>query len=241
MSETIDSASAAASTLFLGHNGEWWDFWLITSVVIAALAATAIGITTAGSIVSHKREAAAAEDALEKFKLITEQKISESNARAEEAKLALEKYRAPRVLTNDGMNRVCEKIKKYAGSRFDLTVPVNMEEGSDLAVAIPVALNKAGWIGVPIPGAETPPNSLTSPSHGIGTTQGVFGVAIGLEAADLSYRTIKKADDLVRALKDEGISAFIDAERLPPMTAPVQIMPIPADNPIIHVRIGNKP
>jgi hypothetical protein len=29
MHEAINSANAAASTLFLGHNGEWWDFWLI--------------------------------------------------------------------------------------------------------------------------------------------------------------------------------------------------------------------
>jgi hypothetical protein len=46
MPETINSANAAASTLFLGHNGEWWDFWLIASVVFAALAAIAIGIAT---------------------------------------------------------------------------------------------------------------------------------------------------------------------------------------------------
>ena len=43
MTETIDSAGTAASTVFLGHNGEWWDFWLIGSVAFAALAATAIG------------------------------------------------------------------------------------------------------------------------------------------------------------------------------------------------------
>jgi hypothetical protein len=69
MTETIDGANAAASTLFLGHNGEWWDFWLIISVVFAALAAIAIGITTTGSLVSLKREASAAEATLEKYKL----------------------------------------------------------------------------------------------------------------------------------------------------------------------------
>jgi hypothetical protein len=98
MTETIASANAAASTMFLGHNGEWWDSALILAVIFAALAGVAVGITTAGSIVSHKREAAAADVALEKFKLETEGKISESNARAKEAELAMLRLRTPRFL-----------------------------------------------------------------------------------------------------------------------------------------------
>jgi len=89
MTETISSASDAASTLFLGHNGEWWDFWLIISVIVAALAATAIGVTTTGSIVSHKREAVAAEEGLQKYKLDTTKEVSEANARTKEAELSL--------------------------------------------------------------------------------------------------------------------------------------------------------
>jgi hypothetical protein len=85
MQDTINSANAAASSLFLGHNGEWWDFWLIVSLVLAALIATAVGVTTAGSIVAHKREAAEAEGSLERYKLETGTQISEANARAKEA------------------------------------------------------------------------------------------------------------------------------------------------------------
>ena len=87
MTETISNANAAASTLFLGHDGEWWDFWLIMSVIAAAVVAAAIGVTTAGSIVSHKREGAAAEEALDRYKLDTRQKIAEANARQKEAEL----------------------------------------------------------------------------------------------------------------------------------------------------------
>jgi len=98
MTETIDSTKAAASTLFLGHNGEWWDFSLIVAGILVTLAALAAVVATAGSIVAHKREAAAADLALEKFKLETEGKISESNARAKEAELAMLRLRAPRFL-----------------------------------------------------------------------------------------------------------------------------------------------
>ena len=51
MTETIDSANAAASSPFLGQNGEWWDFWLIVSVIVAASAAIAIGITELAPVV----------------------------------------------------------------------------------------------------------------------------------------------------------------------------------------------
>ena len=111
MAENIDSANAAASTLFLGQNGEWWDFWLIVSVIIAASAAIAIGIATTGSVVSHKREAASAESALEQFKLQTEEKISDANARAEEAKLELAKFRAPRVLTPEQKATIVNELR----------------------------------------------------------------------------------------------------------------------------------
>lgn len=85
MTETINNANAAASTLFLGHNGEWWDFWLIVSVIIAALAATAVGIMTTGSLVSHKREAIAAGKALAAYQLETGKQISGANAEAAKA------------------------------------------------------------------------------------------------------------------------------------------------------------
>lgn len=85
MQETIASANAAASTLFLGHDGEWWDFWLISSLVFAAVAAIAIGLTTTGSIVSHKREALASEMSLEAYKLTVDGKVADAKKEGIEA------------------------------------------------------------------------------------------------------------------------------------------------------------
>jgi hypothetical protein len=93
MTETINSANAAASTLFLGHNGEWWDFWLIVSVIVAALVATTIGVTTAGSIISHKREAAASERTFDEYKLETGKKIAEAEEHTAEAQLETERLK----------------------------------------------------------------------------------------------------------------------------------------------------
>lgn len=87
MADTIPSTAATNSTLFLGHDGEFWDFWLIVSVVIAAMAATAIGVVTAGSVISHKREAAAAaERSLEEYKLRTAEQLAMAQAESENAK-----------------------------------------------------------------------------------------------------------------------------------------------------------
>jgi hypothetical protein len=110
MTETIDSANVAASTLFLGQNGEFWDFWLIMSVVLAALSAIAIGVTTTGSIVSHKREAASAEEALERYKLSTSKEIAEANARTKESELALGELSSPRNIDPVAFNKVLEGV-----------------------------------------------------------------------------------------------------------------------------------
>jgi hypothetical protein len=104
MTETIASANAAASSLFLGHNGEFWDFWLIASVVVAALSAIAIGVTTAGSIISHKREGTAAEEALERYKLDTSKEVAEANKGTAQAQLELQKLQAWRMVNPEKFN-----------------------------------------------------------------------------------------------------------------------------------------
>jgi hypothetical protein len=143
MQETVNNANAAISTLFLGHDGEWWDGWVIWSVVFAALAAVAIGVATAGSIVAHKREAAASDRSLEEYKLSTakeitdarvesDKKIAEANARAaeanqkaEEEKLArvkIEEKLAPRTLTPASQKLIAEGISKFKGTSLDILI-----------------------------------------------------------------------------------------------------------------------
>lgn len=82
----MNNTSADASTLFLGHNGEFWDFCLILSVIAAAFVAAAIGATTAGSVISHKREAAHAKTDFDKYKVDVGKNISDANDRVAAAK-----------------------------------------------------------------------------------------------------------------------------------------------------------
>lgn len=138
MTETISNANAAASTLFLGHNGEWWDFWLIISVIIAALAATAIGVATVGSIVSHKREAKSAEEALDRYKLETEKKISEANERAEDARLEQERLKQLvkwRTVSPEDMKVLTTELAK-GGGEIDIAFAPSDPESEYFALKI---------------------------------------------------------------------------------------------------------
>jgi hypothetical protein len=175
MPETINSANAAASTLFLGQNGEWWDFWLIVAVVFAALAAVAIGVTTTGSIVSHKREAAAADWELNRYKLETSEKISASIAAGESAKaetaraneriaglnndaarltaenLALQTVLLPRHVGLFGLNEEPRAkiwfagFERWAGTKILIQVVSGDPEAQNLANEIAIVLSKFGW------------------------------------------------------------------------------------------------
>jgi hypothetical protein len=66
---TVTGVTAITASGFLGQSGAWWEFWLVMALVAAVLAATAVGVTAAGSIIAHKREASAAGAALVEFRL----------------------------------------------------------------------------------------------------------------------------------------------------------------------------
>lgn len=79
------SAQATPSNLLFGLTGEAWDRWLIGAVYLAAIAAAAVGITTAGSIISHKREAERAQIELETYKTEVAGKVADATKQGIEA------------------------------------------------------------------------------------------------------------------------------------------------------------
>lgn len=186
MNETISNANAAASTLFLGHSGEWWDSWLIISVIAAAMVATAIGITTAGSIISHKREARSADKALEAYKLTVDAKVADAKKEGIEAgrtagdalvraaelekeaanlRLELARLSTPRVrlITPEAAATLVERLKPFAGTKFDIGhAQIGREQWDFLWVLEPI-FPQAGWEFVnwnpgplPLPGQSRP-------------------------------------------------------------------------------------
>jgi hypothetical protein len=68
---------------------------------------------------------------------------AEANARAAEAKLALEKFKAPRSLKQP--KSVVEKLKPFAGMPFDVALNIEPEVIS-LMDQITLSLREAGWV-----------------------------------------------------------------------------------------------
>jgi hypothetical protein len=79
--QAMNATDVATSTaLLLGQDGDWWDFWMMASLIFVAVGAIAGAAFTTGSVLVHKREAAAASAALERYKLETAGKVAEATS-----------------------------------------------------------------------------------------------------------------------------------------------------------------
>jgi hypothetical protein len=66
----------------LGHNSDWWNFWMLLSLGFVALSAIAAVVTTTAVVLTQKREAVESGQALERYKLEAGAKISAANEAA---------------------------------------------------------------------------------------------------------------------------------------------------------------
>jgi hypothetical protein len=72
--------------------------------------------------------------------------IAEANARASEAQLALEKFKAPRHLSGEQWASICEKIRAFGPQQFDLAANNSDPEAQRMANSILFHLGTvAGW------------------------------------------------------------------------------------------------
>lgn len=154
MTEQVEATNKminAVSTSFSGISGERWDLLLIIAVLVAALVAGAVGITTAGSIMAHKREAKAAELELAIFKsemaaeaLKAKSEIAKANEATEllRAKnLDLERAVSPRILEQDLTAKI---LSTFAGIPVVVLSPTDFEP-KRTAGQIRYMLARAGW------------------------------------------------------------------------------------------------
>jgi hypothetical protein len=75
-------------------------------------------------------------------------KAKEAAERAAKAELALEKFRAPRTLDSEQMDRIAEKLRPFSGVEYDAATSSIDPEFMALLGFIEVALGKAGWAGI---------------------------------------------------------------------------------------------
>lgn len=121
----------------------WWSNF--GYIVVVALGALALNYLTTLVNAAKDRE-------LARFRTEANTKIeqsrkdaAEANARAEEAKLELARITEPRTIAPKDQQTLIDRLKQFAGQRYDLTVFAD-NESQNLLWSIYRILNEAGWI-----------------------------------------------------------------------------------------------
>ena len=121
----------------------WWSN--IVYILVVALGALALYYLTTLVNAAKDRE-------LARFRSEADTKIeqsrtdaAEANARAEEAQLELARITEPRTIAPEDQQTLIDRLKQFAGQRYDLTVFAN-SESQKLLWSIYRILNEAGWI-----------------------------------------------------------------------------------------------
>jgi hypothetical protein len=125
----------------------YWANWTLVFALVLGLLAT-YAIVVSGNV---KEE-------------FLKRDVAESNARALEAQLALEKIKMPRTLGPARQQFVAEAIASFRGQRYRPSISQGADDGLAFWESLYVTFEKAGWIYVPLP-----PNSFSvgNPPAGI--------------------------------------------------------------------------
>lgn len=152
--------------------------------------------------------------------------VALAEQRAVEATLELAKFRAPRTLTVEQQATITQRVKAFAGTRFDATVIRNDPETYQLLDMITPALEAAGWTQVNWNNNDAVLKRSSKPDVGEWAAQSVI-IAV---PHDLISQLWPAAESLASALAAEGILAQAqDAEGMSVK-----------NNKVLHLLIGRK-
>jgi hypothetical protein len=155
---------------------------------------------------------------------------AEANVRAAEAQLALEKFKAPRLITPDREVRIRSKVRPFTGTPFDLSVIPGDPEALHFAVQIAAILDAEKWSWVEFNHPDGPFMQVYSVPGKPNIGQiGSWAVIIQMHF-EQAERLGPAAKALADALDNEG---FIAAAAGKPPEA------IPNTN-MVHIIVGKK-
>jgi hypothetical protein len=156
--------------------------------------------------------------------------IAEANARALEAKLALEKFKQPRLLSEPQMLAIAEKLKPFAGTKFDAAVIPGDPEAMMLVASIAAALELAGWVWAD----WIAPEGQLAMTYTIPTKPkigqfGFLGVVLQIDPVHAQTLSVP-ANTLGSVLIAEGVELTLDV---------IENASIPSRE-VVHVTVGKK-
>jgi hypothetical protein len=154
------------------------------------------------------------------------ERAAEANARAAEAKLALEKFKAPRTLLPEQQERISEALKHFAGMKFDGAWSSIDGEIDFLFTSLEDALKRAGWDSVSFEGPGNIFGRAGRSSVGMANAYGVV-IAVNFEK---NSELVDPALALLKALSEEQIGVVLQ-----------QSAGFMSTNPnTIHILVGSK-
>jgi len=150
---------------------------------------------------------------------------AEANARAMEAQLALEKFKAPRSLSAEQQDRIATKVRPFGSIPFDFAVQTD-PESINLMEQISASLESAGWIRKPWKDGGVIFTPQGKPPAGIVSFS---GLAIQIDVSKTAEWDWA-ASTLWKAIEAEGIAA----------TA-VRLNDKSENANAVHIKVGKKP
>ena len=232
--------------------------WIEKAVLSIANMLVGIGLVIEYRCIGRAKIATGELQRLSDEKVATAEALgAEANQRAAEANLALEKFRAPRVLSDEQIDRIAKELRRFAGVQFDMGISSRDPELLRLVVLLERALEKAEWTEIDFRGSEGISAVRTrSGAPSIGTSVSAIGVIVGLSRPEKELPMVANAAlALANALEAEGIetmytrviSGLLDDDGQGFFTAlgpdgetwRVPAVPSPNEN-AIHIRIGRK-
>jgi hypothetical protein len=153
-----------------------------------------------------------------------------ANARALEAQLALEKFKQPRVFSDEQRDRLRSKLEAFGKTRFDAAVIPGDPEALIFVSHITATLEWAKWVWVEWvpPGAPLQTTYTIAGKPNMGHF-GSFGVIVLLNP-DHASALSKAAEALVEAIRFEGFEAALEIVANPSIP----------NKDTVHVTVGKK-
>jgi hypothetical protein len=178
--------------------GIFWYRGIETIVGTAATLLIVIGVW--GEIFFGQKARIAGDKQLAQF----EARAAEANQKAQEAARELARYRQPRVMSREQMDRVSKAVEPFAGMQFAVCVNPGNPEFESFLRYIELALEKAGWTEIDwrVSAGRTRSGRPT-----IGTSSSVTGVMVQFNTDDMGTLG-GAAMALVVALLAEGFDAM---------------------------------
>ena len=205
--------------MWFGWSVPAWEV-IFLSVTIAAAIFSGLGVSAAflSAIIGYKVTDVVTRDANERIstnetetahakeeaaKAIESAAIA--NERAAKAELELAKFRSPRLPDEEQINSLIEKIRPFAGTKFDVGHGLDDREQMDFMWRLEPAISKAGWVQIDWVGGDTFTKPGWTGNHTYGRTA-VTNVSIEVHPQTRD-KLMAAAKALADALNGIGIQA----------------------------------